>query len=91
MKTGGELQAHATRFAWITGLATLALIGVVSLFVLVMGWDLVSRATGRRAGARQRPHGPWGHPRLALGTRRLAARHCYGVNGCVAPDALRHR
>ena len=31
MKTTGELQERARRFAWITGLATLALIGVVSL------------------------------------------------------------
>ncbi|RPH74405.1 MAG: cytochrome d ubiquinol oxidase subunit II [Candidatus Rokuibacteriota bacterium] len=31
MKTSGGLQAQARRFAWITGLATLALIGLVSL------------------------------------------------------------
>ena len=32
MKTSGELQERARRFAWITGLGTLALIGVVSLW-----------------------------------------------------------
>jgi cytochrome d ubiquinol oxidase subunit II len=31
LKTHGELQATARRYAWITGLATLALIGLVSL------------------------------------------------------------
>jgi len=31
MKTEGELQERARNFAWITGLATLALIGIVSL------------------------------------------------------------
>jgi cytochrome d ubiquinol oxidase subunit II len=31
LKTSGELQERARRFAWITGIATLALIGLVSL------------------------------------------------------------
>lgn len=31
LKTSGSTQAHAYRFAWITGLGTLALIGIVSL------------------------------------------------------------
>ena len=31
MKTSGQLQAHARRFAWIAGAGTLALIGLVSL------------------------------------------------------------
>jgi cytochrome bd ubiquinol oxidase subunit II len=31
LKTSGELQARARRFAWITGVGTLALIGIVSL------------------------------------------------------------
>ena len=31
MKTSGEVQERARRFAWITGLGTLALIGLVSL------------------------------------------------------------
>jgi cytochrome d ubiquinol oxidase subunit II len=36
MKTIGELQDDARRFAWVTGLATLALIGVVSLWTPLM-------------------------------------------------------
>ena len=32
MKTTGELKATATRFAWISGIGTVALIGVVSLW-----------------------------------------------------------
>ena len=36
MKTTGSVQRHAYRFAWITGLATLALIGLVSLITPIM-------------------------------------------------------
>jgi cytochrome bd ubiquinol oxidase subunit II len=43
MKTAGELQAHAYRFAWITGLATLALIGVVSLWTPLMNAQFMAR------------------------------------------------
>ena len=43
MKTTGELQARATRFAWIAGLATLALIGVVSLWTPLMNPQFMAR------------------------------------------------
>jgi len=36
MKTTGSVQKHAYRFAWITGFATLALIGIVSLITPIM-------------------------------------------------------
>ncbi len=36
MKTSGSVQKHAYRFAWITGFATLALIGIVSLITPIM-------------------------------------------------------
>ena len=43
MKTSGDLQAHAYRFAWISGLGTLALIGVVSLWTPLMNAQFMAR------------------------------------------------
>ena len=43
LKTTGELQARATRFAWIAGLGTLALIGVVSLWTPLMNPQFMAR------------------------------------------------
>ena len=43
MKTTGELQHDARRFAWITGLATLALIGAVSLWTPLMNAQFMAR------------------------------------------------
>jgi cytochrome d ubiquinol oxidase subunit II len=43
MKTSGELQQHARRFAWIAGLGTLALIGVVSLWTPLMNTQFMAR------------------------------------------------
>jgi cytochrome d ubiquinol oxidase subunit II len=43
MKTSGELQEHARRFAWIAGLGTLALIGVVSLWTPLMNAQFMAR------------------------------------------------
>ena len=43
MKTSGELQERARRFAWITALGTLALIGVVSLWTPLMNAQFMAR------------------------------------------------
>ena len=43
MKTTGELQDDARRFAWITALSTLALIGVVSLWTPLMNAQFMAR------------------------------------------------
>jgi cytochrome d ubiquinol oxidase subunit II len=43
LKTTGSVQAHAYRFAWSTGFATLALIGIVSLITPIMNPVAMSR------------------------------------------------
>jgi cytochrome bd ubiquinol oxidase subunit II len=43
MKTTGEVQQHAYRFAWLTGAGTLALIGVVSLWTPLMNMQFMMR------------------------------------------------
>jgi cytochrome d ubiquinol oxidase subunit II len=43
MKTSGGLQSRAYRIAWITGFATLALIGVVSLWTPLMNAQFMAR------------------------------------------------
>jgi cytochrome d ubiquinol oxidase subunit II len=43
MKTSGDLQERARRFAWITALGTLALIGVVSLWTPLMNSQFMAR------------------------------------------------
>jgi cytochrome d ubiquinol oxidase subunit II len=43
LKTTGEMQHDARRFAWITGLATLALIGAVSLWTPLMNPQFMAR------------------------------------------------
>ena len=43
MKTSGELQERARRFAWVGGLGTLALIGVVSLWTPLMNAQFMAR------------------------------------------------
>ena len=43
LKTTGELQARARRFAWMAGFGTLALIGVVSLWTPLMNAQFMAR------------------------------------------------
>jgi len=43
MKTSGEVQARAYRYAYVTGLATLALIGIVSLWTPFLNPDFMKR------------------------------------------------
>ena len=43
LKTTGELQERARRFAWIAGIGTLALIGVVSLWTPLMNAQFMAR------------------------------------------------
>jgi cytochrome d ubiquinol oxidase subunit II len=43
LKTSGELQEDARRFAWITGVGTLALIGAVSLWTPLMNAQFMAR------------------------------------------------
>jgi len=43
LKTTGELQERARRFAWMAGLGTLALIGIVSLWTPLMNAQFMAR------------------------------------------------
>ena len=43
LKTTGELQERARRFAWVAGLGTLALIGIVSLWTPLMNAQFMAR------------------------------------------------
>jgi cytochrome d ubiquinol oxidase subunit II len=43
LKTTGELQGRARRFAWMAGIGTLALIGIVSLWTPLMNAQFMAR------------------------------------------------